>query len=780
MWQDLRFAVRLARRSPLLTGAVVATLALGVGLDAGIFTIIDGAVRRPRVERDPESFVHVQADFDTPTLHFKGNPFGTTALDYAAYRAGTESLSDLAAWHIVRVAVEQDATPTLAMRVSCNFFAVYGLPHALLGRAPSPADCDGSHAFVVLSEEVWRARFGADAQIVGKTIEFDGEGFPVISVLPANFPGQLRGPGYWMPLQMQPGDTPQLALEGRLRSGFSRAAAERELTALAKQQDREHTGRETTISVTNGSVLEDPLLGRAAALVVLLTMSGLTLVLAIACANVTVLLLSRAVARQREMAVRASLGASRSRLLAMLTTEGMFLALAALPFSAYLSYQVPRIAKLMVPMLPYYNMRPNLAVFTYLVVITAVTGCLAGLTPAAESLRTDLSSGARGRDAVTLAGTRWRIRDLLIASQLAMSLVLLVGAVLFTRAESAIRHSDAGLDTEHTLVMPVRGVAPARRQVLMDRIGAIPGVRSVALAQASPLDVELMPTMLVHRADQADLMARRSATVSAVSPGYFETLRMPAVRGRVLSRASAANEVVISVSLARALGWAEAVGLPLIDDSARRLVVVGVVRDVDLLTGSAAMMYRRRADDEPAGVLLAQVAGSASGIGQQMRQELTATEPSTAVQVRTLAAAFEDLASRFSVLVTFVSFLGIVGVVLALIGVYGVVAFAVSRRTKEVGIRVALGATRPAIMRLLLSAGVAPVALGMAAGLVLSFVAVNVLGKVLTGAPVPINIHDPGAFGFAAAVLVATVLAAMSLPAWRATMSDPVDAIRQD
>jgi ABC-type antimicrobial peptide transport system permease subunit len=163
-----------------------------------------------------------------------------------------------------------------------------------------------------------------------------------------------------------------------------------------------------------------------------------------------------------------------------------------------------------------------------------------------------------------------------------------------------------------------------------------------------------------------------------------------------------------------------------------------------------------------------------------MRQELIALDPSAAVQVRTLASAFEDLAARFSVLVTFVSFLGIVGVVLALIGVYGVVAFAVSRRTKEVGIRIALGATRPVIMRLLLSAGVAPVAVGLAAGLVLSFMAASVLGKVLAGSPVPIDIHDPRAFGFAVAALVVTVLAAMSLPAWRATMSDPVDALRED
>jgi predicted permease len=480
------------------------------------------------------------------------------------------------------------------------------------------------------------------------------------------------------------------------------------------------------------------------------------------------------------MAVRASLGASRSRLVTMLITESVFLALAALPFSAYLSYQVPRIAKLMVPMLPYYNMRPNLAMFAYLVVITAVTGSVAGLAPAAESLRTDLVSGVRGRDAVAFGGTRWRIRDLLIAGQVAMSLVLLVGAVLFMRAESAIRHSDAGLDTGHTLVMPIRGVAPAVRTMLVDRLDAIPGVRSVAVAQASPLDVELMPTVLVRRADQADSLAPRSAAMSAVSPGYFETLQMPALRGHVLSRASAANDAVISQSLARILGLADAIGVQLIDDAGRTLVVVGVVRDVDLLSGSAAIIYRRRAEEEPGGVVLAQVAGSAPGVGQQMRQALTAIEPSAAVQVRTLASAFEELAARFSVLVTFVSVLGIVGVLLALIGVYGVVAFAVSRRTKEVGIRMALGATGPVIMRLLLSASVTPVAMGLAAGLLLSVVAASVLGKVLTGAPVPIAIHDPSAFAVAAAMLVATVLAAMSVPAWRATMSDPVDALRQD
>jgi ABC-type antimicrobial peptide transport system permease subunit len=289
-----------------------------------------------------------------------------------------------------------------------------------------------------------------------------------------------------------------------------------------------------------------------------------------------------------------------------------------------------------------------------------------------------------------------------------------------------------------------------------------------------------MPTAQIHRANQSDASSRRAATVNAVSPQYFETLRMPALRGRVFTRANAANDVVVSQTLVRTLGLTDVIGENLIDDSGRAFVVVGVVRDVDLLSGSAAMIYRRRADEESGGVLLAQIVSSAPAVAQRMREALTDLDPSAAVQVRTLASAFEELAARFSVLVIFVSFLGMVGVVLALIGVYGVVAFAVSRRTKEVGIRTALGATRPVIMRLLLSSGLAPVAVGLAGGLVLSLGAASVLGKVLAGAPVPLDIHDPRAFLFAVVVLMTTVVTAMSLPAWRATMSDPVNALRQD
>jgi predicted permease len=648
----------------------------------------------------------------------------------------------------------------------------------------------GTDQAVAISEEVWRGRFAADPEIVGKSIDINRQPIPIVGVMPSNFAGQLRGPGYWMPLQMQPlfikgldltrdSRTPWLALEGRLRPGFSRAAAERELTMLAAQQDRQHAGRETAVSLTNGSVLEDPLLGHVAALVMLLTMSALMLVVVIACANVTVLLLSRAAARQREMAIRVSLGANRSRLIAMLLTEGLMLSLMALPLSAYLVYKVPRVAKLMVPMLPYYNMRPNFTVFAYMVLLTGIVGCVVGLAPATESLRVNVWNRTQGHASLRAFGTRWRTRDVLIACQVGISLVLLIGAGLFVRAQSAIRDHDPGFDAEHTVVVPLRVQASIIPDVF-ERVRAMPGIRAVASAQASPLDIELMPTSVVGRADQAGVV-RRSVTVGAVSAEYFATLKLPVLRGRSFSRTSSSTSVVISHALARAL-WpsTDSVGEALRDEAGRTFTVIGVVRDVEMLSGQTAMVYTLRAEQEPDGVLLANVVGPTSAVEQRLRQLLAQFEPASVVKPRTLAAMFDDMASRFSVLVRFVSFLGVVGIVLAVIGLYGVVAYAVSSRTKELGIRMALGATKPAIMRLLLRSGITPVIVGLAVGLLVASGAAVVLTRVLAGTPVPIAPRDPTTFGLATALLVATVVVAMSVPAWRATTHRPVDALRQE
>jgi ABC-type antimicrobial peptide transport system permease subunit len=303
----------------------------------------------------------------------------------------------------------------------------------------------------------------------------------------------------------------------------------------------------------------------------------------------------------------------------------------------------------------------------------------------------------------------------------------------------------------------------------------------VASAQASPLDIELMPTAVVGRVDQTGVGVRRTVTVGAVSAEYFDTLKLPVLRGRSFSRTSSSTNVLISHAVARAL-WpsTESVGEALRDEAGKTFTVIGVVRDVEILSGQTAMVYTLRAEREPGGVLLASVVGAPAAVEQRLRQLVAQLEPASVVDPRTLAETFDDMASKFSVLVRFVSFLGVVGIVLAVIGLYGVVAYAVSSRTKELGVRMALGATKPAIMRLLLRSGITPMIVGLAAGFLVAGGAAGVLTRVLAGTPVPIAPRDPTTFGLATVLLVATVVVAMGVPAWRATTHRPVDALRHE
>src|SRR5439155_516876 len=252
---------------------------------------------------------------------------------------------------------------------------------------------------------------------------------------------------------------------------------------------------------------------------------------------------------------------------------------------------------------------------------------------------------------------------------------------------------------------------------------------------------EALTTALVHRPDRADGRTRGTVKVSSVSPSYFETVKLPVLRGRVFTRTTAASDVLISQTAARMLwGSGEPVGEALVDASGGSLSVIGVVGDVDMLSTPTAMLYRRRSDAESGGVLLARVDADASAMAQRLRPVVAQLDPSGAVP-RTLASAFQDLATKFSVLVKFVGLLGVVGVVLTVIGLYGVVAFAASGRTKEIGIRMALGADAPLIMRMLLASGIAPVAVGLSGGFLLALAARGALARILKGTPVPLDVR---------------------------------------
>jgi len=807
--EDVRYGWRLIRKHPLLSCALVATLSLGIGLDAGVFTLINGMLFRARVEEHPETFVQVDVQYAGAGIAEEASALPiVSARDFAAYRDGSRSLSPVAAWRPVHATLSGDAdaaaSTAVPLLVTCDFFDVYGDAQLIAGRLFRPEDCGqpGASPVAVVAEELWRTRFGGDDRIVGRAISLNGFDFTVVGIIKAGFAGQLRGP-IWIPYTMQARfyagrdlfrepKVPWLIMIGRLRPGVSRAVASAELNVLARQQDRLEPGRTSTIRLTNGSLIEMPGVRTQAFWIVPLVMGALSLVLLIACANVTMLLLSRAAARRHEIAVRITLGATRGRLLRMLLTEGVLLALAAGPLSALIANEVPVVFKSRIPLMPYYPVHFDAATFAYMAAMTFLAGGLAVVAPALESLKHAVSDALGRHDVLSSGRWRWRTSDAFVAGQVAMSLVLLVAAALFVRGEFALRTADSGYDTRQILVATPRvGVPPYTREsaavfyrTLAVRVRALAGVRAVSFASVPPLaDSESgMPNTVVTAVGQN---TRATAIVNSVTPDYFRTLGITLLRGRAAAEgdgAAAIVPVVVSEALARALVRnGDPLGELLEDSRRRTLQIVGVARDMKSSFGAAAtsIVYTPRADGS-GGAMLIRFSGDAAAAAHAVREVIQALDHDAAVEPRTLASVHDDLADRFLRLVGMVGFLGIVAIGLAAIGIYSVAAFAASRRIREMGIRIALGATRADILVLVLWAGVRPIAAGLLVGLTLAIVASVALQQVFAQAPIAIDLRDPATYAAAAAILAALALAAMLGPARRAASADPMYALRQE
>jgi len=806
--RDVRAGYRVIRRSPLLSGAIIATLALGIGLDTGVFTLVNGMLFRARVERHPETFVQIGLDDVRPGAPPPAAlPFASLA-DYRAYRARAASLSDIAAWSPARASVglmSQDAAAVdmVPMLVTCNYFDVFGADAPLMGRLFRQEECaaPGAAAVVLIGEEVWRTRFGADPHIVGETIALNQRPFTVIGVMKSGYAGSLRAP-IWVPYTMQAALASTdafhderarwLVMFGRLKPGVSRATARAELAVIAAQQDRLEYGRQTAVRLTNGSLIEEPAVQPLTFWIVPLVMGALSLVLLIACANVTMLLLSRAAARQHEMAVRVSLGASRGRLVRMLLTESLLLSVMAVPLSAWIAYEVPVVFKRTIPTLPFYPFQMDYAVFAYLAGLTTVAGVLAGLAPALESLKPSLSASLQGQDALA-ALTRWRTRDLLVALQVAMSLVLLAAGGLFVRAEYRMVHADPGFEMDRVLLVTPRLRVPphtpatvaAFQRTVVDRLAEIPGVRAVAHASDTPLgDGESASPTVTVAAAEGTATTVRTASINVVSRDFFDALNIALIRGRLFEPGEVAGQlppVILSESLARSLWSRDPIG-EAVDVDGHRSRVIGVVRDTRSLLRDAGVptVYAVPGPASVTNAILVRFDGDARAAATAVRAAVSALDADAVVEPRTLAALRDDAASRFMRLVLTVLFLALVAGVLAIIGIYAVVAFATSRRTKEIGIRVALGATRLDIIRLVMASGTRPILVGLAAGTGLALLAAQALMRVLANAPVPLEPRNPTTYAAVAAALAAAAVLAMLGPAWRAASTDPVGALRSN
>jgi putative ABC transport system permease protein len=813
---DLRFALRGLFRRPGFTAVVVLTLALGIGANSAIFSVVNGVLLRPLPYERPDEIA-------TIWVRWPGNPQGELSQpEYWDLREQNRSFSRLAAYTDGSLTLTGSGEPE---RLRAGFMSAEALP--LLGVAPARGralnpddDRPGAPVAVLLGDGLWRRRFGADPSIVGRTVTLDDHPATIIGVMPTGFqlPTHYAGAGaeIWAPLQLDPAiDRSErgwhwVNVLARLRPGVDISAASLEVGALARRMLTTYPGEYKPAFGGFAVIAADDLVGEIRpAILVLLGAVGLLLL--IACANVAGLLLARAEARQREIAVRTALGAGTSSLVRQLLTESVVLALAGGSVGALLAdWGVRGLVAAAPPTLPRLDaVHTDGRVLGFTLLMSMLTGILFGLVPALQAARPDLTAAlAEGGRSGSSAG-RQRFRRGLVVAQIALALMLVTSAGLLIRSFVRIRGVDPGFDPSRLLtaeveLSAVRYDTPAKIRAfygeLVHRLEALPGVGSAAAARALPMTgrLEIGDWSFIVEGRHADPPVpadRIAADWQALTPGYFETLRIPVLQGRAIEeqdRSDATQVVVVNRTLAR-LAWPgqDPIGQRILlggggVDSVWRTVVgiVGDVRHRGLTAQPRPEMYLPHTQF-PAGTgtpqrtmrIVLRAGGDPVALAGPVRAALAGLDRAVPlVDVQTMDQAMGNWAAERRLTTILVAAFAALALALGGVGVYGVVAHLVVQRTREIGIRIALGALPREILGLVMRQGAwlaaAGVALGVAGALAAS--------RVLTGLLFQVAPTDPLTYAGTSLALLGVAAVAALVPALRATRTDPVEALRSE
>ena len=813
MWidrQDFLYTIRSVRRAPLLSIIAVLALSLGIGLNAGVFTLLNAMFLNPPTQTDPFRFVQVYPRYEG---WFTGaGQYSTfTTEDYDAIRAHATTLADGAAWTTHGTIAEEVHRSLPTLLVTCNYFHVFGNDQPLLGRFLNPNECDRgtSVQVAVLSEPVWRNLFAGDPKIVGKIIHLNGLPFTVVGIVRSDIANFMAG-GVFVPFTAEAlldngttnpltnPDTPWLQIAGRLQPGYSRADAKAELTTILRNQDRAYMerkvtsfNRKTSIELTNGSFIQTPAYRDTIPVLMALILGPLLLVLLLACCNVTMVFLSRAVVRRGEIAVRLALGVGRARLLRMLLLEAVLTALIAGLISLALSYYVPQMIMnaanpnlaALVPLL-----HPNWRVFGYLAAIVAVASVISSLAPMRAAWKLDMITALKGREGT--ATMRSRMTSTLIVAQIAMSFVLLTAAVLFARMPAMVTAMDPGFETRQTLSVPLEiDTSPQNRtkalgfyRDLEARIRTIPGVQSLAYETLNPFHPA--PPSEV-RLPQQGAGQGQPVVIDHVSADFFSTFAIRMMIGRkVFSSDSTSSVAVVSQALVNQFWPGEdPLGKIIITPDDRRYTVVGVAADTrserfGVLDGPRLYLLRDTAALE--GQLYVGFTGSSSLMEKAIFDVVRNLDRTQARVPQTIWEQMESNAENLRSLAQIIVVIASIAVLLAVTGVYGVLSFAVNQRTREFGIRMVLGANRISVFRSILLRGGRQIAVGLVFGIVLAEPSFWAFAHLTKNSPFSFRSFDVSAFGIAVALLVCVSLAGMYVPALRATQVDPVNSLRAE
>lgn len=800
--QDLRFGARMLGKNPGFALAAVLTLAVGIGGNTAIFTITSAMLLKPLPYQDPQKLVSIASQAG-------GADRGMTLLRYELLRDHNHSFQGVAVYTNDNFNLTGHGEPLQVpiARVSANFFALLGV-RPQLGRTFT--DEEGrpeGKPVVMISDSLWHSRFGGDRNVVGQTVTLDTVPNTIVGVLPADVPFAFVGPAdVWTPryfeyslmspqrLRMGVGYLDAIA---RLAPGTTLGRADAELAVLNQQYRRQNPGApdaDPSVSMT-GRPLRDTLVAHVRTGVLVLS-AAVGLVLLIGCANVAGLLLSRALGRKKEVAVRAALGASRAALVRQLLTESLLLALISGLAGLALGHAATRyLATAGTSYLPQgVPIAMDGRVLLFSVAISLLTGVLFGILPALQLSRTNVNETLRDEGRGSTGGhRRAQLKSLLVVGQVALSLLLLIGAGLLVRSFSRLLRVDPGIDPHNVLTMnislPTVKYAKPEQQIaffdeMLRKVSALPGVRNAAISAALPLSWKRITPVLPEGQPDVPLPQRPFVDIEAISPQWFPTMRVPLQGGREFTDADDAQAhkvIIVNQTFARRY-WPS-------QNPVGKHVVIGRWTEPAEVVGVAADIKNRGLAQEtqpqiylpfpqlPWGNmnLLVRTAVEPHSMTSALRAQIASVDPDQPV---TAVRTVEELMDASRAQPRFTMFLlgsfSATALLLAIIGIYGVLAYSVAQRRKELGIRLALGAEKSDIVRLVVRQGLTLTATGIVIGLVTALA----LSRVMSSLLYKVGTHDLTTFVLAPVVFLLVAVLASYLPARRATKVDPTEALR--
>jgi predicted permease len=801
---DLAYAVRQARANPGFTTTALLTLALAIGANAAIFSIVEAVLLRPLPFRDPARLVYIWNVY-------RGGHTASAIPDYLDRRNASRTLESIAAFRLGDATMTGGGDPLRVRvgQVTVSFFDVLGRGAAMGRVFASGEDTPGRHTVVVLSRGFWQRAFGGRASAVGQSIVIDGVAHSVVGVMPADFglPGDRID--VWQPLAFSPAQMTDaergsefLRVIGRMRAGATLEQTEADMKAIAASVIERVPRRRDFLVRSQWSADVVPLMTEvagAARPTLLVLLGAVALVLVAACANLASLLMVRGSFRHREIAVRMALGAGRGRIVRQLVTESLALGLAGGAGGVALAYWLVRVAASApfqgLPRLDESTL--DLPVLGFTVAVSIAASLMFGTGPAFHVVRRSVSGALAGGGRVSDVPARRRARSALIATEVAVAVVVLVGAGLLLRSFDRLVRVDPGFQSDRRFTARVslplstyREPAPrlAFSQALMDGLGAVPGVRAVGLTSRLPLSsLNDTASFTIEGYTPAAGEGSPGGEYRIVGGEYFRAMGVPLLRGRVFDPRDDASHALVAIidrgAAERYFEGRDPIGGRIdVGGSGQRwreiVGVVGSVRNAGLDVAAKPQVYLPNAQSPNLGLtLIVHADSSPDAVATQVRGALREIDPLVPLyDVGTLDEQLGRSVARQRFATTLLAGLASIGLVLATIGIYGLVAFWVTREVRQIGIRMALGATSADVLRLVLRQGFVPVASGIAAGLV----AAATLSRLATNQLFGISPTDPVTYGAIALGLLMVALAACAVPAHRAVTTDAATALRPE